>query len=154
MSKRATAPVALSDKDAAGIVELMRGALQAGMKPDERITLTGELVDEHLCFMFELATPKRDEVFKLECAVPIDKPDDKSLAAARGILTEFMHYSVGVWLTEGRIDPPNLDWKKQEYEGVEVLVRGSLVNEELERLADQWLEAAERGEEPPGAGGP
>lgn len=139
----------MTPQEAETLQRLLRDSLESSLRPGERFRLEGEWAEGHLCLLVELSSPARDQVLRLESALALEKPADESIAQARGTLVEFLHAWLRAWLENERFPSPDLEWGTHAFNGHDILLRGTFRNEKLESLADQWLEAAERGEVPP-----
>lgn len=103
-------------------------------------------------FALELACTERESVLVLEFALPLgDAPPSESPAeedvrrrAVLGVLVEAGHAWLEQWLADERWPAPRPGWQDLDHEEFPIRFRGSLVNEKLERLADEWLARAER----------
>lgn len=133
----------------ADIEQTLLRELGGSLQPGEAFTIGGELDAERLVVTLELADPEREQVLVVEAGYEVDaepspgrKPFD--LVEARAHAVEFLFSWMHDHLRDDRWPRPHGDWKEYTFRAQKVFLRGSVVNERLEAMADEWLAKAEQ----------
>ena len=64
---------------------------------------------------------------------------DMTLDAARDFLVDFIDAYIQEYLSGGEETYLTIDWSDYECDGIELQLRGQILNLKLEELADQWI---------------
>ncbi len=64
---------------------------------------------------------------------------DMTLDAARDFLIDFIDAYIQEYLSGGEETYLTIDWSNYECDGIELQMRGQILNLKLEELADQWI---------------
>lgn len=120
--------------------------LGSSLKPGERFALSGQLDAERMVVALELAGPDREQVTTVEAGYELE--DDTAapfdLVEARAHAIEFLYAWMHEHLRDDRWPRPHGDWKEYTFRGQKVFLRGRVVNEKLEAMADEWLAKADK----------
>jgi hypothetical protein len=126
---------------------MLTNDLGSSLRPGERISVDGWLDAEMLTVELEIADPKREEVHRFEAGYELDDNAKMTIVEARPFLVEFLHAAATDYLRDERWPRPHLPWKGYDFRGTELFMRGSVMNEHLEAMADEWLAKAEQGQD-------
>ena len=141
-SQQAGARVALTTAQTEEMARTLASACEAYLEDDETFGVVGEVADDHLIVTFRLASGSGARVWTWEVAKRLE---GEGAAKASLTLLDFFFRVLEAWLQEDRWPNPHLDWKEYTWEGLTFSLRGEFRNEELDAMADAWLQRAEGG---------
>jgi hypothetical protein len=101
----------------------------------------GHLDGPSLYLKITLKTADRSYVYPIEGRMNFADQDMK-VDEARDFLLDFMDAYVQEYLSGGEETFLTIDWSTYDCDGIELQLRGQIFNENLEALADQWIEGS------------
>lgn len=134
------------DREAGEIVATLQDEFGGLLRPGEQFALEGQMDAERLIVTLELADTEREEVLRVDAGHEVDAfraESGATLVDARAHAVEFLIGYVHEYLRNERWPRPHHDWKAYTFQGKQVFLRGMVVNEKLEAMADEWLKKAE-----------
>jgi hypothetical protein len=85
-----------------------------------------------------LSNSDRSFVYPIEGRI-LYEDQDMTLEAARDFLVDFMDAYIQEYLMEGEETYLTIDWSNYECDGIELQLKGQIINEKLEKLADNFI---------------
>lgn len=132
-------------------------ANNAAMSPDQRLMIVENLerkygtwlgkryfeLDSHLdgavlYLKITLKTADKSFVYPIEGRMAYTDQDLK-IDEARNFLLDFMDSYIEEYLSGGEETYLTIDWSNYDCDGIELQLRGQILNENLEELADKWI---------------
>ncbi len=85
-----------------------------------------------------LKTADRSFVYPIEARM-LYADQDMKMDQARDFLLDFIDAYLQEYLSGGEETYLTIDWSNYDCDGIELQMRGQILNEKLEELADQWM---------------
>jgi hypothetical protein len=98
----------------------------------------GHLDGPALYLKVTLKTADRSFVYPIEARM-LYADQDMKMDQARDFLLDFIDAYLQEYLSGGEETYLTIDWSSYECDGIELQMRGQILNEKLEELADQWM---------------
>lgn len=98
----------------------------------------GHLDGPALYLKVTLKTSDRSFVYPIEARM-LYADQDMKMDQARDFLLDFIDAYLQEYLSGGEETYLTIDWSSYECDGIELQMRGQILNEKLEELADQWM---------------
>lgn len=117
-------------------------AFQASLQPQEAFAISGTGDADGVHLQLQLATPDRSSVLTLQAGMEIPEHSRLNTVEARALTMEFLISWLHEWFSNERWPNPPLDWQAMAWGTRTVHLRGTMVNAQLEDLADALLAAA------------
>jgi hypothetical protein len=137
-------PKPLLDNDAARTaLALLKERHRRRLAPDESFRLAARVEAPFVVVTLTLANADESLYYPMEARVLIETPGCDDEAACALLCLDFLDFYVGEYLRGDRDVFLTLDWSGVRFGELEVQARGQVVNLKLERMADEFLAAAD-----------
>lgn len=140
-NRAAPAPGAAVPFDAqfsAELVETLRKRHRR-LKPHEKLSIAGELGHGHTLVELRLASPDETFLLSLDVAVECAPNDLDNPLEARDVAVNYLDVVLEDFLANDRHLGVLPEWDVHDVEGMQVKVRGEVINPKLESQADRLL---------------
>lgn len=128
--------------EATQIAVLLKEAHRAYLHDGEDYAIRGDIDEDGLLVLVDLALPDRSEVSRFEVGALLAENQELALVDLRAAAVEFVSAWLLTWLRDGRLPRPHLEFKDYRWEDANLRFRGEVRNDLLVAEADRLLREA------------
>lgn len=131
--------VVFSNPELEQIRKTLDEAYGPSLERDESFKVAGAYVDEHIRLVVELANYERTRVVLFESVAELPEQQFEEYLGVRADVVEFTASMIEQYLDTERLTGLHPDWFAYDYSGREIRFRTTWTNEQVTKLADDWL---------------